>query len=177
MSSHEGPPGPPQPRGEEDAADRASWDAVEEVSELLHEQRFKEALVFLYDVLQKTPRNPYALHFLGVALYETGQLEAARDAYRACLRVAPRHLGARVALAHVLRALGDFRGAIEEGTAALEQVPGDVDALYAVGMAYAARGDFAAARRYFHAFLEAGPEYESAEEVKQLLEEMGERPS
>jgi len=160
-----------------DAADRAHWDAVEEVSELLHEERFHEALVELKAVLEKDGKNPYAFYFLGIALFETGNLEPARDAYRACLRLAPRHLGARVALAHVLRATGDVRGAIKEGTEALSQAPGDADALYAVGMAHHARGDTAAASRFFHAFLEAGPEYESSEEVKGLLLEMGERPS
>ncbi len=144
---------------------------------MLHEERFREALAVLRDVLVADAKNPYALYFLGVALYESGELVPARDAYRACLRVAPRHLGARVALVHVLRALGDLRGAIDEGTTALEQAPGDADALYAVGMAYFTRGDLAAARRFFHAFLEARPEYETSEEVKQLLEQMGDRPS
>jgi Flp pilus assembly protein TadD len=166
-----------QPPASADARDRAHWDAVEEVSELVHEGRFREALAELRDVLQKDARNPYALHLLGIALYETGQIEPARDAYRACLKVAPAHLGARVALTHVLRALGDARGAIREGSAALAQAPDDAEVLYAIGMAHHARGDEASARRFFHAFLEAGPEIELAEEVNALLEQMGERPS
>jgi Flp pilus assembly protein TadD len=176
------PPPPPTaggggPEDPSSAEDHAHWDAAEEASELLREQRFKEALVELRGVLEKDARNPYALYFLGISLYETGRLEPARDAYRACVRVAPRHLGARVGLAHVLRALGDYRGALQEGMQALSVAPGDADALYAVGMAYYGRGDETAARRFFHAFLEASPEYESAEEVKLLLEQMGERPS
>ncbi len=161
----------------DDPEDHAHWQAVEEVSELLREERFREALEELRAVLIADAANPYAFYFLGIALYESGELVPARDAYRACLRLAPRHLGARVALAHVLRATGDVRGAIQEGTTALSQAPGDADALYAIAMAHHARGDEAAARRFFHAFLEAGPEYESSEEVKALLEQMGERPS
>jgi Flp pilus assembly protein TadD len=160
-----------------DPRDNAHWDAVEEVSELLHEERFHDALVELRTVLQSDPTNPYAFYFLGIALYERGELEPARDAYRACLRVAPGHLGARVALSHVLRALGDLRGAIQEGTAALTQAPGDADVLYALGMAHLGRGDEPAARRYLEAFLQARPEFESSEEVKALLEQMGGRPS
>ena len=171
------PPTAEQSTDEGTAADRAHWDAVEEVSELLHEERFRDALAVLRDVLRADGRNPYAFYFLGIALYETGEQQPARDAYRACLTLAPRHLGARVALTHVLRALGDLRGAIQEGTKALTQAPGDADVLYALGMAYYGRGDEAAARRFFHAFLEAGPEYESADEVKLLLEQMGERTS
>lgn len=166
-----------RPPASADAIDHAHWDAVEEVSELVHEQRFREALVLLKEILQKDARNPYALYLLGVALYESGQLEPARDAYRACLKVAPAHLGARVALTHVLCALGDARGAVEQGSAALAQAPGDAEVLYALGMAHFARGDEASARRFLHAFLEAGAEIELAEEVRALLERMGDRPS
>jgi tetratricopeptide (TPR) repeat protein len=156
-----------------DAADHAHWDAVEEAAELLHEERFQEAMVALRDVLRADAKNPYAFYFLGVALYETGQLEAARDAYRACVKVAPAHLGARVALVHVLRALGDLRGAIQEGSVALEQAPEDGDVLHALGLAHHARGDTVAARRYLEAFLATGPEIDAALEVEALLEAMG----
>jgi len=160
-----------------DPKDHAHWDAVEEANELLHEERFHDALRALRDVVKADPTNPYAFYFLGIALYESGELEAARDAYRAALRFAPKHLGASVALTHVLRALGDLRAAITEGMAALAEAPGDADVLYAVGMAHLARGDDAAARRFLEAFLQAGPEFESSEEVKALLEQMGGRPS
>ena len=157
----------------EDAKDHAHWDAVEEAAEMLHEERFREALLFLRDVIKADAKNPYAYFFLGVGLFESGEMEAARDAYRACLALAPEHLGARVSLSHVLRQLGDLREAIKEGTQALSQAPGDNDALYAVGMAYFARGDNAAARKYFQAFLETRPEFEIATEVKAMLGSMG----
>jgi tetratricopeptide (TPR) repeat protein len=160
--------------GPEDEADRANWDAVEEATELLHEERFHDALLFLRDAIKKDPKNPYAYFFLGVGLFETGELEASRDAYRACLTLAPRHLGARVALSHVLRQLGDLRDAIKEGTQALSQAPGDGDALYAVGMAYFTRGDRPAARKYLTAFLDARPEFEIATEVRGILAAMAE---
>jgi tetratricopeptide (TPR) repeat protein len=102
-----------------------------------------------------------------------GELEAARDAYRACLQLARMHLGARVALTHVLRQLGDARGAIREGMAALSHSPGDGDALYALGLAHHARGDDAAARKYLEAFLETNPEFEVAVETRGLLAELG----
>jgi tetratricopeptide (TPR) repeat protein len=156
-----------------DAKDHAHWDAVEEATEMLHEERFHEALLVLRDILKADATNPYAYHYLGVALFETGELEAARDAYVACLKVAPEHLGARVALSHVLRQLGDLREAIKEGTRALSQAPGDPDALYAVGMAYYSRGDLDAAKKYLEAFLGANPEFEVATEVRALLVELG----
>jgi Flp pilus assembly protein TadD len=163
----------PEPK---DEADHAHWDAVEEATELLHAERFQDALVELRDVIKKDPSNPYAFYFLGVALFESGELEAARDAYRACLRVAPAHLGAKVALSHVLRTLGDAKGALSEATAALEQSPSDGDALHAVGLAHLARGDKVSARRYLTGFLGTKPELEVQLEVKGILESLGDGP-
>jgi tetratricopeptide (TPR) repeat protein len=149
--------------------DAGHWAAVEEVSELLHEERFRDAIVELRRVLQQDPRNPYAYHLLGMAFFEVGELEPSRDAYRACLRLAPMHLGARVALSHLLRATGDVKGAIREGQVALEQSPSDLEALLSVGLAYHAYGDDAATRRYLEAFLAGQPEYEAATEVQAIL--------
>jgi Flp pilus assembly protein TadD len=154
---------------EEEERDGARWSAVEEATELLHEERFREALVELRRVLQADPRNPYAYYFLGIGLFEVGEVDAARDAYLACLKLAPTHLGARVALVHVLRMTGDSRGAIREGLVALSQTPGDPDALHAIGLAYHARGDEPAAIKYLDAFLATNPELEVALETRAIL--------
>jgi tetratricopeptide (TPR) repeat protein len=161
------------PIAEED--DKAYWDAVEEATELLHEERYRDALAALRDVIRASPENPYAYYFLGIGLYEVGEMEAARDAYRACLRLAPEHLGARVALSHVLRQLGDAKEAIKEGTRALSQAPGDGEAMHAVGLAYLERGDDTAAKKYLEAFLDTRPELEVAVEVRAILATLDER--
>lgn len=150
--------------------DHQKWDAVEEATELLNEERFREALVALKQVLTTDPRNHYAYYFTGVALYECGEMGPARDAYRACLTFAPDHLGARIALAHVLRKLGDLKGAIGEGIAALERAPEDPDVFYALGLAYLSHGDNAAARKFLRAFLNSNPEFELNVEVTAALE-------
>ncbi len=152
--------------------DAAQWDAVEEAVELLHEERYREALEVLREILKADPTNAYAFFFLGQAFYEVGEMQPARDAYRACLTHAPAHLGARIAVTHVERKLGRHREAIKDGMMALEQAPMDGDALYAVGLAYAARGDSSAARRYLEAFLKAQPELETRLEVEALLATM-----
>jgi len=151
------------------ADDAEDWDAVEQATELLQEQRFHEALYALRDAIHTRPRNPYAYYFLGTALFETAEAEAARDAFRAALRLSPDYLGARVALAQTLRVLGDLRGAIHEAEEALRRHPGDADALYAAGLAHAARGDRQAARRLLGAFLTKGPELEVASEAVAIL--------
>jgi len=156
--------------------DAAHWNAVEEATELLHEERFQEALYLLRDVIKADRTNPYAYYFLGIALFETAQMEAARDAYRAAVKLAPGYLGARVSLAHVLRMLGDVRGAIAEAEEALRRYPGTADALHAAGLAHAARGDDHAARRYLEAYLATQPEFEAASEVRAILETLGTAP-
>jgi cytochrome c-type biogenesis protein CcmH/NrfG len=152
--------------------DAERWAAVEEATELLHEERYKEALEELRDVLRQDPENHYAFFYLGQTMYEVGEMEPARDAYQAALKLAPQHLGARVALTHVLRKLGDTRGAVKEGLVALEQAPTDGEVLYAIGLAYLARGDNVSARRHLEAFLRSKPELETRLEVEGLLMSM-----
>jgi Flp pilus assembly protein TadD len=156
-------------RPSETAESAQHWDEVDEITELLHEERFHEALTSLRTLIQASPTNPYAYHYLGVALYEVGEIAPARSAYMACLKVAPAHLGARIALSHVERTLGNYRDAVREAMTALSQAPGDADALHAVGLAYIGRGDRVAARRYLEAYLEARPEFEAATEVRAIL--------
>lgn len=78
------------PKTDDEQRDGIRWSAVEEATELLHEERFKEALVELRRVLQSDPRNAYAYYFIGIALFEVGEIEPARDAYIACLSLLPR---------------------------------------------------------------------------------------
>ena len=150
--------------------DGAHWDAVEEATELIQEGQHQEALYALREVLRADNRNPYAFYFMGVALYELAQLEAARDAYRAAVRLAPSYVGARGSLAQVLRRLGDNRGAINESREALRLKPDDPDALHAAGMAHAALGHRSEAARYLEAFLRTKPELESAQEARLSLD-------
>jgi tetratricopeptide (TPR) repeat protein len=153
--------------------DTAQWEAVEEATELLQELRYPEALLALRDVIKAQPNNPYAYHYLGAAFFETKQLEPARDAYRAALTLSPDYLGARVALSHVLRALGDTAGAVGQAKEALRRFPKDGDAMHALGLAQAARGNRKDARKSLEGFLDQEPEFEAATEVRQILEMLG----
>jgi tetratricopeptide (TPR) repeat protein len=153
--------------------DAAAWDAVEEATELLQEHNYPEALLALRDVIKAQPNNAYAYHYLGVAFFETKNLEAARDAYRAALRLSPDYLGARVSLSHVLRAMGDAEGALKEAKEALRRFPKDGEAMHAAGLANAAKGNRRAARQELEGYLGQNPELESANEVRQILEMLG----
>lgn len=154
-------------------ADIAQWEAVEEATELLLEERYVDALFELRNVLKKDPTNAYAYHHCAVAMYETGQLEAARDAYRAALRCAPDYLGARVGLSHTLRRLSDPQGALHEAREALRRFPKDGDAMHAAGLAHAALGQRRQAKDHLQRYLDSGPELEAQYEVRQILEMLG----
>jgi Flp pilus assembly protein TadD len=158
---------------DKDARDRAFWEAVEEATERILEQRFPEALLALREVIKAQPNNPYAYHYLGVAFFEIGQREAARDAYTAAVRLAPDYLGARVALSNVLRLLGDVTGALAQAKEALRRFPKDGEAMHAAGLAHAARGNREVARKHLQGFLDSKPEFEAATEVRQILEMLG----
>ena len=58
--------------------DAAHWEAVEEAAELMHEERFHEALKVLREFVQADPTNAYAFFFTGQAMYEVGEMEALR---------------------------------------------------------------------------------------------------
>ncbi len=153
--------------------DAANWEAVEEATELLQERHVPEAMLALRDVIKAQPNNPYAYNYLGVAFFEIKNLEAARDAYRAAVRLAPGYLGARVALSNVLRLLGDATAALAEAREALRRFPKDGEALHAAGLANAAKGNRKEAKAQLEGFLGQGPELEAQHEVRQILEMLG----
>ena len=78
-----------------------------------------------------------------------------------------------MALAHVLRELGDLTDAEREAKEALRRFPGDGEALHALGLAQAARGNRKEARKNLQGFLDKSPEFEAAQEVRGILEMLG----
>jgi len=162
-----------KPRSYVEARDHAHWDAVEEATELIEAGRHELALFALKSVLEKDAMNPYAYHLLGGCLHELGQLVAARDAFEAAVRVSPDHLGARVAISHVLRELGLLEEAEHQAKNALRRFPKDGEAMYALGLAQAEGGKRAEARKNLQGFLDAGAELEAADEVRVILSTLG----
>ena len=132
-----------------------------------------EAMLALRDVLKAQPNNPYAYNYLGVAFFEIKNLEGARDAYRAAVRLAPGFFGARVALSHVLRMLGEPDAALAEAREALRRFPKDGEAMHAAGLAHAAKGNRKEAKQQLEGFLQQGAELEAQHEVRQILEMLG----
>ena len=59
-------------------------------------------------VLQVAPENPDALHYLGLACFQTGELEAALGYIRDALRYAPEYVDAYNNLGTICQSLGQF---------------------------------------------------------------------
>lgn len=150
--------------------DAQHWGAVEEATEVLLDGDPKQALVLLREVLEADPKNPYALHYAGVAMFELKKWEPARDAYRAAVTMAPNYLAARVGLSHSLRMSDDVSGAYVAAEEALERFPDDPGAIYAAGLALAALGRRKKAQQMLQRFLASGPELEAQLEARGVLE-------
>jgi tetratricopeptide (TPR) repeat protein len=160
----------------DEARDAARWEAVEEATELLVVGSHHEALAQLRQVIESDPGNAYAYHYAGTAFFELEELEAARDAYRAAVTASPKHLGARVALAHALRLLGDADMATAEAREALRLFPEDADATFALGLGLAARGDRQEAVRVLKRFLALKPEDEVQLETQGIIDALNQEP-
>ena len=158
----------------DDDKDAEHWAAVEEATEVLLDGQPQEALVLLRAVLEADPKNAYAYHYTGAAMFDLKKYAPALDAYGAALKRAPSYLAARVGLSHSLRLSGDPSRAYMEAVQALEDFEDDPDALYAGGLALAALGQRAKARKWLQRFLASGSELEAQLEARGILEMLAE---
>lgn len=149
--------------------DRQHWDSAEEGAELVSEGEYAQAITLLSEVVSREPDNPYALFFLGAALFETGDPTRALKAYLEALRVRPEYLGALIGAGWALHALGRYREALKVGRQLLLKSKEDADGLYLLGLCHYALGDTAASLGYLTRFLNTRPEIEVALEVEGLI--------
>jgi tetratricopeptide (TPR) repeat protein len=152
-----------------DHIDRAHWDSAEEGAELVGEGEYEAAIAALGQVVRREPDNPYALFFLGAALFETGEPQRALKAYLEALKHRPEYLGALIGAGWALHALGRYKEAIKVGRQLLLKAKEDPDGLYLLGLCHYAQGDNAAALGYLNRFLQTRPELEVALEVEGLI--------
>lgn len=149
--------------------DSKQWDAVEEGANLLEDRQFEAGLLELKKVVERDPNNAYAYNLIGKALWEIGKIEPARDAFKASVLLSPNFLGARIALSHAQRRLGEAGLAEREARIALTRFPDDGEAYHALGLALAAQGEREEARECLNRFLATKPEFEIATEVRGVL--------
>jgi tetratricopeptide (TPR) repeat protein len=158
----------------------ASWEAVSgqtvltfEVSELA-----AEVAPLVREAAEQArrgdaPLEPEDWYELGCDL-ETHDPDEARDAYRRCLELDPRHPDAHVNLGRLLHEEGILEGAREHYRLALEARPHDATAAYNLGVCLQDLGRAREAIRAYHRALEWDPENADAHfNLAQLYEDTG----
>ena len=98
--------------------------ALLDLGRLRKEQdRFSEAFDCFDRVIAADPSQPQA-HFLRAAtLARASFTHEAIAGYRHCLELRPGHSGALLGLGHVLKAIGDYAGAVESYNACIRRTP------------------------------------------------------
>lgn len=140
---------------------------------LVRMQRYKDAIPDLTAVLQADPQNVNALSSRGKAYEALKLIDAATKDFTRVIEIDPQHAGADVdhELAKAKLLKGDYVGAIETFTKAIQRQP-DYGLAYANrGVAYRNKGDFAHAADDFRKALTLLKEPERVRQVTGLLRE------
>ncbi len=151
-------------------SDTDRWDAVAEAVELIHEDRFDDAVTALREVLRADPGNTHAHFHLGVAFMRKESAGPALAAFANAERLAPGHLGAVVYQAWCLYELGRFADALRAGPRALGLSADDGDALHVMGLASAELGHRDDALEYLSRFVKTNPSAEDRFDAEALIE-------
>ncbi|MGH8197353.1 MAG: tetratricopeptide repeat-containing sulfotransferase family protein [Steroidobacteraceae bacterium] len=87
------------------------------------QDRFAEALERFDRAIALDPGSPQAHYLRAATLARASFTYDAIDAYRQCLALRPSHSGALLGLGHVLKAVGDYDGAVESYHACIKNAP------------------------------------------------------
>ena len=155
---------------DDEARDRAFWEAAEEGAELMGDGANDEAVRVLSDVVSRQPDNHYALFFMGSALMETGEPARALKAFVSALSLKADYPGALIGAGWALHTLGRYKEAVRVGKQVLARSKEDADALYLLGLCHYALGDNALAADYLARFVNTRPEIEVAMEAEAVLQ-------
>jgi tetratricopeptide (TPR) repeat protein len=131
--------------------------ALESAKKLLAQGNLEETRGRLAEVLASNPGNADALAYYGVATYQAGDPEQARDALRRAAKIDPDHLVANKCLAKVCDALGDSYGLEIAAANAMRLAPGDREVLIMYGVARMNRLEVDAAADAFNKAVEIAP--------------------
>ena len=123
---------------------------------------FEAAQTAYQEVLRKSPRNPAALHSLGVLRYQQGRPDEALPLLQRALRGAPDDPALHNNLGEAHRALGDMEAAAASYRRALDLRPNLVSAMSNLGIVLEALGQLEAAIATLTQATRAHPDYAPA---------------
>jgi Flp pilus assembly protein TadD len=112
--------------------------------------------------LADNPDDPRIHHYLGLALYTRGEIEAASSEFRHVLELNRNFPGTHVALAQALKDLGNLHEALVWARRGVEFDSSDESAHYCLGCVQFERGDLDAAENSFRQVLELLPDHADA---------------
>jgi protein O-GlcNAc transferase len=134
--------------------------------------RSADAIGHYRAVLASAPTHIDALHLLGIALRDCGQLDEALRYLRQVVRVRPRFAQAHGNLGLVLAEHGQPEAAIQAYQEALRLNPALPEPWYNLGNAHRERGDYAQAAKCYETSLEIGETPEAWRNYADLLVRM-----
>jgi len=98
--------------------------AILDLGRLRKEQdRYGEALECLDRAIALEPSQPQAHYLRASTLARASFTHEGIEAYRECLKLKPDHIGALLGLGHVLKAVGDYEGAVNSYNDCIRHVP------------------------------------------------------
>ncbi len=98
--------------------------AILDLGRLRKEQdRYAEALECFDRAIALEPSQPQAHYLRAATLARASFTHEAIDSYRQCLKLRPGHIGALLGLGHVLKAVGDYEGAVASYNDCIREVP------------------------------------------------------
>lgn len=137
--------------------------------------RLTEAERAYRGALQANPRNPDALHLLGLLAHETGANPAAADLIRRAIAIDGERAVFHFNLGVVLAAAGDAAGAEDAYRSCLALAPERAEAHNNLGLLLQGRGEARAAVEAFRAALAAEPRHAEAHaNLGRALQDLGE---
>ena len=141
---------------------------------LLNQERYSEAIVYLYKVLQIDPDHVMAHNNIGIALVSQGKLDEAIEHYSTALKIKPGHVGSYNNIGIALSAQGKLNEAIKHYSEAIRIDPDYVQARYNMGITLAKQGRLDEAIAHFSEALRIDPDLEEVHnELGLALAEQG----
>lgn len=131
--------------------------AIESAKKFLAEGDLDGARSLLAEVLSSNPDDANALAYYGVATYQAGGAEEARNALRRAVQIDPDHLVAYKCLVQACNALGDYYDLEIAALNALRLAPRDREVLVMYGIACMNRLEVDAAADAFSKAVELAP--------------------
>lgn len=133
------------------------------------EKTLPEAVRYYREILELSPDWVEAHINLGVSLYQLGDAEAARDAFRKAVQLDPSNGICRYNLGCVLEEQGAIDEAVEHLRCAARAMPNHADARFNLALAYEKRGQRRLAREQWRLYLRHAPNGPWADEARSHL--------